>query len=403
MLGRIFDAQGDLDDVIAFLYRAPSSYTGEDIVELSCHGGLWVVQKILRLCLENGAMPAGPGEFTKRAFLNGKMVLSQAEAIADLIGAQGDAALRAALSARDGALSTAIEEVVEKLMEQSAHLAAWADYPEEEMEAVESTALATALKCASNRIMRLLDTWDRGRWIREGIDTAIVGRPNVGKSTLMNLLAGKQRSIVTEIPGTTRDVVEDSVRLGECVLRLADTAGLRETTDAVESIGVELARSRMRQAELVLAVFDSSDCLTEDDFELLELLRNRPAIAVVNKIDLPPRLDVEAVRAVLPRLVTISAQSGRGREELEQAVEELLRLDLFDPSAAMVATERQRQCLLRADDSIGEALGCLQSGMMLDAVGVLLDDALDALLSLTGRKATDAVVDEVFARFCVGK
>lgn len=403
LLGRIFDDQGDLDDAIAFLYRAPRSYTGEDVVELSCHGGIYLVRRLLRLCLDAGALPAGPGEFTKRAYLNGKMALSEAEAVMDLVAARGDSAARAALSARDGALSGAVGEIAERLLVQSAHLAAWADYPDEEIEEVNEATLRNELESAHGAAERLLSTWDRGRMIREGVATAIVGRPNVGKSTLMNLLAGEDRSIVTDIPGTTRDVVEDEVRLGEVVLRLADTAGLRETENPVERIGVEKARDRLETAELVLAVFDSADSLTQEDRDFLSLLKNRPCIAVVNKIDLPRRLDLEAIREAVPRLVEVSAQTGAGRDALEAEVAALFGLELFDSSAPAVFSERQRQCLREAAMSLDEALDLLRSGMTLDAVNVSVDYALDALLSLTGQRASDAVVDQVFARFCVGK
>lgn len=403
MLGRVFDAQGDLDDAIAFVYRAPKSYTGEDVVELSCHGGVWAVQAVLRLCLAHGALPAAPGEFTKRAFLNGKLSLSQAEGVAQLISAQGNAAMRAALAARDGALSTEIDALVEKLLAQAAHLAAWVDYPEEEIETVESGALSAVLQDVRQTLCRLLATWDRGLLLREGVRTAIVGRPNVGKSTLMNLLAGHARSIVTDTPGTTRDVVEDQVRLGETVLLLSDTAGIRETSDPVESIGVARAQERIETADLVLAVFDSSDPLREDDLHLLELLRGKPCIAVVNKADLPTRLDLQAIRSALPVLVTISAATGSGRDALEEAVGKLLDLDTLDPTAAMVSSERQRQCLQAAEQALAQAETALCTGVTLDAVAVLVDAALDALLSLSGRRVSDAVVDAVFAQFCVGK
>lgn len=403
ILGRIFDADGPLDDAIAFVYRAPRSYTGEDVVELSCHGGVWIVQRLLRLCIEQGAQLAGPGEFTKRAFLNGKLDLSEAEGVMDLISAQNDCAMRVALSARDGALSTVLKNIVENLLLHAAHLAAWADFPDEDLEDVQTDSLAESFARLKSQMDALLSTWDTGRILREGANTVIVGRPNVGKSTLMNLLSGQQRSIVTEIPGTTRDVVEDIVRLGNCVLCLADTAGLRQTDDPVERIGVDRARERLATADLILAVFDCAEPLTEEDYALLDSLQNRPCIAVVNKMDLPSKLDLASIQKDIPSVVMVSAKDGSGREALVQAVEQLLGLSGFDPSAPMVASERQRQGLQQAANALDEAVMVLRSGMTLDAAGVLLDEALDALLTLTGRKATEAVVDEVFARFCVGK
>lgn len=403
MLGRIFDRDGDIDEAIAFVYLAPKSYTGEDVVELSCHGGSWLVQRVLRLCFEAGAVPAAAGEFTKRAYLNGKMDLLQAEAVSHLITAQGDGALRVAIAAKDGALSTAIESVVETLLSQSAHLAAWADYPEEDLIEVDTAQLLAVLEQAAVQMQALLATWDRGKILREGIRTAIVGRPNVGKSTLMNLLAGQGKSIVTDVPGTTRDIVEDHVRLGGCVLQLADTAGIRNTNDPVESIGVDRAKERIETADLILAVFDSSDALTQDDIQLLDLLQDRPCIAVINKMDLSPRLDQQRIAQSVSRIVSISAATGQGRDQLEEEVVELLELQQMDPSTAMVYSERQRWSLRQALQAIEEAVDMLQAGMTLDAINVSIDFALSALFSLTGRNVTENVIDTVFAQFCVGK
>jgi tRNA modification GTPase len=271
------------------------------------------------------------------------------------------------------------------------------------LEPVDEAELAERLREIRRRTADLLATWDRGKLLREGVEAVIAGRPNVGKSALMNLLAGENRSIVTEIPGTTRDVVEDSVRLGDILLRLSDTAGIRETDDPVEQIGVNRARDRIESAGLILAVFDRSIPLEPEDMELLKTLKGKNCVAVVNKTDLPPRLDLAPVREAIPRVVEISALTGEGRAALEQAAAETLNLDHFDPHQAVVANERQRACLLEAERSVVEAVAALESGVTLDAVNVSIDAALDALLRLTGERVTDAVVDEVFARFCVGK
>lgn len=401
-LGRVYDGDGPVDDAIAQVFRAPKSYTGEDVVELSCHGGLWILQKVLRLCLENGAQPANPGEFTKRAFLNGKLNLTQAEAVMDLISAQGQSAAKAALSARDGMISTRINKIVEKLVSQSAHLAAWADFPDEDLETLDRDLFSTVLEEAVRTISDIVKTYDAGKILREGISTAIVGKPNVGKSTLMNLLSGEERSIVTDIPGTTRDVVEDTVRLGDFILRLADTAGIRETDDPVENAGVERSRLQIQTAELIFAVFDSSDELDAQDLGILDALAGKPCVAVVNKIDLPKRLDISWLEAKIPKLVTISAKTGDGVKELEAAVSGLLGLSSIDATAGIIANERQRVCLVKAKESLGEAKTALVSGM-LDAANACVDYAIDELLILTGERASDRVVDEVFARFCVGK
>jgi tRNA modification GTPase len=401
-LGRVYSEGEAIDDAILHVYRAPKSYTGEDTAELSCHGGPWILRQVLRLCTENGAELAGPGEFTKRAFLNGKLGLTEAEAVMDIIMARGEAANRAAISAKDSAVSARINGLVEKLVYHSAHLAAWADFPDEDLEKLDTVSLEENLRKTHEDIAELLKTYDAGRAIREGIPAAIVGKPNVGKSTLMNLLSGDERSIVTDIPGTTRDVIEDVVRLGDFILLLADTAGIRETDDPVESVGVSRSRKKLATAELIFAVFDSADELTAEDIELLKSLPAEKAIAVINKIDLPQRLDRAVIEENIPRIATISAKDGSGLTELRRAAEEMLGLADFDSSAGIIINERQRVCLVKARESLAEGLAALEAGM-LDAVSVSLDYAIEELLTLTGERASDRVIDEVFSRFCVGK
>lgn len=401
--GRLHDREGEFDEAVATVFRAPRSYTGEDVVELSCHGGLYLVQRTLRAVLDHGASLAGPGEFTKRAYLNGKLSLAQAESVMDLIGAAGRQSAQAALAGRDGALSHKIDGIAAELVDQAAHLAAWNDYPDEDMESVTPEPLAAALRSSLRECQALLDGYDTGRILREGVDTAIIGRPNVGKSTLMNLLAGTQKSIVTAIPGTTRDVVEETVLAGEIVLRLADTAGIRDTDDPVEQAGVQLARRRLESAQLVLVVLDRSEPLSEGDLALLASLAGRPAIAVLNKSDLPPQLEERALAGLVSQTVEISARTGEGAENLIQAIAELLHLSDVDPSAPLLANERQRICLQKAAAALEEAVQALEEGVTLDAVSVCLDEAIGPLLELTGRRVSDAVVDAVFAQFCVGK
>lgn len=401
--GRLVADAVVVDEAVALVFRAPKSYTGENVVELSCHGGIDVTRRVLRAVLDAGAQPAQPGEFTKRAFLNGKMDLAQAESVMQLISAQGKSAADAALSALEGRLSGEIAAVREKLVELSAHLAAFADYPEEEIPALSGTQIQKALQVVCFTLEQLLGSFESGKIIREGVDTAIVGRPNVGKSTLMNLLSGTQRSIVAEIAGTTRDVVEETVRLGEITLRLADTAGIRETEDLIEQIGVSRARERMSSAQLVLAVFDKSEPLNAEDVRLLEACCGRLAVAVVNKSDLPPLLDVAAIREKIPACVEISAQDSRSAGVLAAAVAAVLGTSDFDPDAPLLISDRQRNCCRRAYDAAYEAKSGVEQGVTLDAITVCVEDAVRALLELTGECATDTVVDEIFSKFCVGK
>ena len=403
LYGHVFDGDGDIDDCVALVFRAPHSYTGEDVVELSCHGGVYLLRRVLRAALEAGASAATAGEFTRRAFVNGKMDLTGAEAVMELIAADGRLAAKAALSAREGALFRRLEEVKADLLASSAQFAAYVDYPDEDIPELHSDALLDTLCGAETALQGLLSTFEAGKVLREGIDTVIVGSPNVGKSTLMNLLAGCERSIVTPIAGTARDVVEETIRLGDVTLRLADTAGIRDTSDQAETIGVERARARMASAALVLLVFDGSRPMTADDLSLMDAASEGAAIALINKADQPLVMDVDWVRSRFPHTVVLSAATGEGLAELEQAVAEITGVERLDTAEPLLATERQRDCARRCLDCILEARAALDSGLTLDAVSVSVDGAIAAILELTGERATEAVVNEVFARFCVGK
>ena len=393
----------DIDEAIAIVYRGPASFTGEDVAELSCHGGLYLLRRTLRALCEAGARPAQPGEFTRRAFLNGKLGLTEAESVMGLISARGEQAARAALAGHDGALERRIRRVRETLLTAAGHLSAWADYPEEDLPEVSEAELRRVFGEAGRNLDALLDSFDAGRARREGVDTVIAGRPNAGKSTLMNLLAGCERSIVTDVAGTTRDIVEETVLVGGVPLRLADTAGLRDTEDAVERIGVERARDRLRSAQLVLAVFDSSRAIGEEDRELAEACVSVPAVAVVNKSDLPTEFDETYIEKYFQQIVFLSAKSGEGMEELARAIGEVLRTSQIDPNEGMLFTERQRNAAQRARSFLREAEQALDAGFTLDAVTVSLESAIESLLELTGERVTEAVVDEVFSHFCVGK
>ena len=401
--GKIMDDDEMIDEAVALVFRAPHSYTGEDVVEISCHGGMYVTRRVLRAVISHGAAPAGPGEFTKRAFLNGKMGLTEAESVMDIISANGEQSARAALGIKEGRLRRKIDEVRTQLITQAAHLAAWADYPEDEIPEVDETELKAALYDSAEKLSALLKTYDAGKLMREGVDTVIAGKPNVGKSTLMNLLSGCERSIVTNIPGTTRDIIEETVILGGIPLRLSDTAGIRTTDDPVESIGVSRARDRLLSAGLVFAVFDASIPLTDDDRELISLLENAPAVAVINKTDLDVKIDDAFIRERIKHVVSISAKNGSGISELEAQVGQIVGTAGLDTTQGILATERQKADAQKALTLIEEARLALDAGVTLDAVTVVIEDAIDSLLELTGERVTEAVVDKVFSQFCVGK
>ena len=401
--GYVYKNNEKMDECVALVFRAPHSYTGENTVELSCHGGRYLLGQVLEAAIEAGALPAGPGEFTKRAFLNGKMDLTRAESVMDLIAAQGRAAMEAAFRQHEGALFKKIKTVREQLTEISADIAAWVDFPEEDVPELDPALLEKRLKEAEGVLQNLIERYEAGRVIREGIETVIAGRPNSGKSTLMNQLAGYEKSIVTDLPGTTRDIIEEEIRFAGLVLKISDTAGIREAKEPVEKLGVERALKRIQTAELVIAVFDGSEKLSPDDRRLMELCKGKNAIAVINKADLAQKIEKEEVRKFSRRTVEISAKTGKGLDELEKAVGECAGTRDLRPGSAMLANRRQLSCAVNAKDSLKRAIADIQSGITLDAVNVDIDGAEDALYELTGEKASESVIEKVFEKFCVGK
>ena len=401
--GRVNDSDGDIDDVVVTVYNSPKSYTGENVVEISCHGGLYLTKRILRACIDNGARLAQAGEFTKRAFLNKKLTLTQAEAVMDLISSTSYQANQSALSARDGSTFKRIQDIKSILIDLVAHLTAWVDYPEEGIEDFPMDEIDASLNSAKAKMENLLKTYDVGKIFRNGVDTVIVGRPNVGKSTLMNLLSGTNKSIVTHIAGTTRDIVEDVVQVGDIVLNIADTAGLRQTEDVVESVGVELAQKRLANSYLALAVFDGSKEFLQQDKELVDQIKDRPTVAIINKTDLDKNIDDTYIKQNIKNIVYISADKGNGLQDLSDKICEIIGLNNVDTSSGIVANERQRACLSDALNELNSAIEAFQIGMTLDAVNVCVDYSIQHLLTLTGENASEAVISKVFENFCVGK
>lgn len=401
--GKVYSNGESFDNAVALVFRNPKSYTGEDVVELSVHGGIFIVEKTLETVLAAGAEPAQAGEFTKRAFLNGKIDLAQAEGVAALVSAQGQEAAKVSFNLLQGSLSKEISGVLDELINCSSLMAAWVDYPDEEIPELDEASLKETLQTAKDALEKLLKNYENGIVMTQGVDTAIVGKPNAGKSTLMNMLSGVEKSIVTHIEGTTRDIVENSVRLGNIVLHLSDTAGIRESDDIVESIGIKKAIEKMDAASLVLAVFDSSAELGDEDRMLMNACKGKPCIAVINKTDLPEKIDTNQIRSEFDRIVYISAKNNEGADVLEQAIKEQLGVENFDASQPILANKRQKQCVANAYKHICQALEGAQMGITYDAINVMIDSAVDDLLSLTGKKATEEVVNNIFSRFCVGK
>ena len=400
--GKVYDGDELLDEGVLLVFRAPKSYTGENVVEISVHGGTHLIRKVLRAVISAGARLAEGGEFTKRAFLNGKMSLTEAESVMSLISAKSDRALNIATRNKNGALSNKIKSMTDKLLYLVSQISVFSDFPEDETLCISEDDFLVSLKDIEKGLDSLIADYDKGRLIIEGINTVIVGSPNAGKSTLMNLLSKTQRSIVTSIAGTTRDVVEQTAKVGDYILFLADTAGIHETDDEVEQIGIKQALSRLNTADLCLAVFDTSVPVTEDDKKILEQIKGKNTLLVLNKNDLETSRNEYNESLGIP-FVKISALTGRGEEDLVNAITELLKLGELDQNAEMLSNERQYQRVLKAKNSINEAISALESGVTLDAVGILIDDGLSSLLELDGKKITVEVADEVFKNFCVGK
>lgn len=400
--GKVIDTDNNtLDDAVALVFRAPKSYTGENVVEISVHGGTVIARQVLRRVLECGAVLAAGGEFTKRAFLNGKLDLTKAESVMGLISARNDAAAKISRGAREGRISRDTQDILDKLLETAASLAAFADYPDEDIPNLNEENFSRLLDLCYDKCQKLLSTYDAGKAIREGVNCAIVGKPNVGKSTLMNLLSGSDRSIVTDIAGTTRDIVENTVNVGDITLNLADTAGIHATDDTVEKFGVQKAIDCVENAELLLAVFDSSVPFDDNDNTLLESIKGKKCIIVLNKSDLECKFSKDVFDDF--DIVEISAKQGDGYESLCDVVNKICKREMLSPDDTVLINERQRDCVRRALDAVGAARDALALGVTLDAVGVCVDDAITSLLELTGKRVTNEVCDEIFKRFCVGK
>lgn len=401
--GHIVFDNAILDECVLTVFRAPKSYTGEDMVEISCHGGVYVTQQVLRACLMSGAVAALGGEFTKRAFLNGKMDLTRAEAVIDIISAESENELKYANSLHEGALFQRIEKISVELTSVLGDLAAWADFPEEDLPELDHDALISRLEDTLQKLSQLVATYDYGKIIRNGVDTVIVGKPNVGKSTLMNILSGFQRSIVSEFAGTTRDCVEESVCLGNITLRLSDTAGMHNTDDYVENIGVKIAEKKLDNADLVLAVFDYSRPLDDEDNELLCKLLNKNSIIIINKTDCERKLDVELFKEKFENIVEISAANNAGTDALIKLIENMFSLGKINFSNGIIANQRQWACAVNAKNALENAIEAAKSNLTYDILTVLIEESADEIAKLKGESLSENVVNEVFSRFCVGK
>ncbi|WP_059171614.1 tRNA uridine-5-carboxymethylaminomethyl(34) synthesis GTPase MnmE [Bacillus sp. FJAT-27445] len=407
--GHLIDPKTDetVEEVMVSAMRGPKTFTKEDVIEINCHGGLVSVNRVLQLALNNGARLAEPGEFTKRAFLNGRIDLSQAEAVMDLIRAKTDRAMDVALGQMEGRLSRLIKKLRQEILETLAHVEVNIDYPEyDDVEEMTHNMLLEKAGYVRDEIQKLLQTSQQGKILREGLSTVIVGRPNVGKSSLLNSLAQENKAIVTDIPGTTRDVIEEYVNVRGVPLRLLDTAGIRETEDIVEKIGVERSRQVLKEADLILLVLNYSDPLTEEDRNIFKAIESMDAIIIVNKTDLPQAIDLNEVKALAGgrRIVTTSLLEDRGIDELEGAIAELFFAGSIDAGdMTYVSNSRHIALLGQALNSVEEAISGVERGIPIDIVQIDLTRSWELLGEVIGESVHESLIDQLFSQFCLGK
>ena len=406
--GHIVDPSDDsiVDEVLVVYMKSPYTYTREDIVEIYCHGGIISVKRILELLLDNGARLAEPGEFTKRAFLNGRLDLSQAEAVIDLIRAKTEKSYDVSLNQLEGSLSSKIKEIQNILLNMIAHIEVSIDFPEEDVEEVTYDELKVNANVVHEDIEKLLKTSDRGKILREGLSTVILGKPNVGKSSLLNAILRENRAIVTDVPGTTRDIIEEYVNIEGIPLKIIDTAGIRDTEDLVEKIGVDRAKEVVEDADLIIGIFDASRELTEEDEEIIELIKERQSIVLLNKTDLPNVYNSESLAKILgnEKIINTAISKGEGIDELEKTIIDMFyRGDVEVKDEVMVTKLRHKDQLLKANKNIVDAINGMELNMPLDCIEVDVKNCWTNLGEISGDTVSEDIIDKVFSEFCIGK
>jgi len=404
--GYIYDGEEAVDEVLVMVMRAPKTFTGEDTVEINCHGGTFVVKKVLELVLKNGASPAEPGEFTKRAFLNGKMDLSQAEAGIDVINSENEYALQSSVSQLKGSVKKKINDIREKIIYHTAFIETALDDPEHISVDGYSDTLRSSAEEIIQELERLIHSADDGRVIKEGIKTVIVGKPNAGKSSLLNVLAGHERAIVTDIEGTTRDVLEETIKLGVLNLNVVDTAGIRQTEDLIEKIGVDKALEYAETADLIIYVVDASRSLDENDEKIINMISDKKSIVLLNKSDIDTVISAEHIKEKVSNIpiISISAKEERGIKDLEDKVKEMfLKGDISFNDQVYISNVRQKNALLEALESMKKVIRSIDDNMPEDFYSIDLMDAYESLGYITGNSVGEDLINEIFSKFCMGK
>ena len=405
--GNVIDENKNIiDEVLVSYFKAPKSYTTENMCEINTHGGTVILRKILDICLKNGAKLAEPGEFTKRAFLNGRIDLLQAESVIDIIHAKSEREAQNSINQLEGHLSKKINEIKQKIMDVMVNVEVAIDYPEYDEGDATNEELLSMFSEVQADLEKLEKSFDNGKIIKEGIKTAIIGRPNAGKSSLLNAILKEERAIVTDIEGTTRDTIEEFVNINGIPLKLVDTAGIRKTENEVEKIGVVKSKKIANDADLIIAIFDSSKELTNEDKEILDIIKGKNVIIVLNKIDLEKKIDEnnEILKNVSNNIVKISALKETGIEKIYEIINEMFNLNEINVDNDTVITNlRHKNLICKAINNIKKARETLESGMPTDVIAIFIKDILEALSEITGEEVTENIINEIFARFCLGK
>ena len=404
--GNIVNNREIIDEVLVSYFKAPKSYTTEDMCEINSHGGNIVMKKILELCLKNGATLAEPGEFTKRAFLNGRIDLTQAESVIDVINAKSDKEAKTAINQLEGALSKKISEIKKEIMDVMINIEVAIDYPEYDVEDATNRQILEMLNSVEEKLLKLSKGFDEGKILKEGIKTAIIGKPNAGKSSLLNAILKEERAIVTEYEGTTRDTIEEFITIEGVPLKLIDTAGIRDAKDEVEKIGIKKSREIANTADLVIAIFDSSKELDREDIEILELIKNKKSIIILNKCDLEGKIDEKNIKLneSSEYIIKISALKNIGIDLLYEKISELFNLNQINiDNDVLITNIRQKDFINKAIENVKKAKETIGNKMTTDIVAIFVKDILEDLGSITGEFVTEDIINEIFSKFCLGK
>lgn len=400
------DSKEIIDEVLVSYFVAPKSYTRENMCEINSHGGIVVENQILQECIKNGAILAEAGEFTKRAFLNGRIDLSQAEAVIDIINSKTEKEMFVAQRHLEGSLSKKIKEIQQEILDIMADIEASIDYPEYDIEETTNFKINRMLKSVEEKLNKLRDSFENGKILKEGIKTAIVGKPNVGKSSLLNLILGENRAIVSNVEGTTRDTIEEYINIRGIPLKIIDTAGIRKTEDEVEQIGVKKSIDNINNAELIIAIFDDSRTFDKQDEEVLDLIKNKNTIVLINKVDLNKNLvkNNSEIRKMKKDIIEFSTVNEKGLDELYKKIENMFQLnEIYCDNSEVITNNRQKQHILLAIDSINKAKNSIENNMPIDITAICLKNILEELSEITGENASEDIINEIFKKFCLGK